>query len=68
MNRDKTKDRLQVQCEYIDWFIEGLSVKDMKAIIYDQMKEDLDMLDNAELVQEVRHYAPELVDNITLAF
>ncbi len=68
MNRDKTKDRLQIQCEYIDWYIAELTLEDLRQVVYDHMKADLDMLDDEELVQEVRHYAPELVDNITLAF
>ena len=66
MNRENTKDRDQIQDEYIHWFIDGLDIEEMKRILSDQMAEDLDMLDDVELVKEVKHYAPELVDNITL--
>ena len=66
VNRENTKDRDQVQTEYVDWFIDGLDIKEMMRIISDQMHEDLDMLDDVELVKEVKHYAPDLVDNITL--
>ena len=66
MNRENTKDRDQIQTEYVDWFIDGLDIKEMMRIISDQMHEDLDMLDDVELVKEVKHYAPEIVENITL--
>ena len=66
MNRDNTKDRDQIQREYIQWYIENLSVEELIELVYKQMDEDLDMLDDVELVKEVKHYAPELVENITL--
>ncbi len=66
MNRGNTKDRDQIQAEYIQWYIGGLSVEDLKELVYKQMDEDLDMLDDVELVKEVKHYASELVENITL--
>ena len=66
MNRENTKDRDQIQREYIQWYIENLSVEELIELVYKQMDEDLDMLDDVELVKEVKHYAPELVENITL--
>ena len=66
MNRKNTKDRDQVQREYIQWYIESLTEEDLIELVYKQMDEDLDMLDDVELVKEVKHYAPDLVDNITL--
>lgn len=66
VNRENTKDRDQVQREYIQWYIESLTEEDLIEIVYKQMAEDLDMLDDVELVKEVKHYAPDLVDNITL--
>ncbi len=66
VNRENTKDRDQIQREYIQWYIESLTVEDLIELVYKQMDEDLDMLDDVELVKEVKHYAPDLVDNITL--
>ena len=66
VNRENTKDRDQIQTEYIQWYIESLTVEDLIELVYKQMDEDLDMLDDVELVKEVKHYAPDLVDNITL--
>ena len=66
VNRENTKDRDQVQREYIQWYIESLTEEDLIELVYKQMDEDLDMLDDVELVKEVKHYAPDLVDNITL--
>ena len=66
MNRDNTKDRDQIQREYIQWYIENLSVEELIELVYKQMDEDLDMLDDVELVKEVKQYAPDLVENLTL--
>ena len=66
MNRENTKDRDQIQREYIDWFIKGCSNDELARIVYEHLDQDLDMLDDVELVKEVKHYAPDLVDNITL--
>ena len=66
VNRENTKNRDQIQREYIQWYIESLTEEDLIELVYKQMDEDLDMLDDVELVKEVKHYAPELVENITL--
>jgi len=66
MNREKTKDRAQIQQEYVDWYVNGLSITDMMRQIADEMHDDLDMLDDKELVKEVKCYAPEIVENLTL--
>ena len=61
VNRENTKDRDQIQREYIQWYIESLTKEDLIELVYKQMDEDLDMLDDVELVKEVKHYAPDLV-------
>ena len=53
MNRDKTKDRAQIQQEYVDWYVNGLSITDMMRQIADEMHDDLNMLDDKELVKEL---------------
>lgn len=50
-----------MQQNYIDWFIDGCDMKDLIRIVADQMNDDLTMLDDDELVTEVKEYAPELL-------
>ena len=66
MNRENTKDRKQIQREYIEWYINDCTLEDLIDDVKRQMKQDLDMLDDVELVQEVKAFAPEIVENITL--
>jgi len=67
MNKDKTKTRGQIIQEYIDWYIEGATISELQEAIATQMWDDLDMLSDAELVRDVRQYAPHIVDNMTLS-
>ena len=67
MNKDKTKTRGQIIQEYIDWYIEGATISELQEVIATQMWDDLDMLSDAELVRDVRQYAPHIVDNMTLS-
>ena len=57
------KSRDSLQQEYIDWFIDGCDLKSLIEIVANQMSDDLDMLDDDELVKEVKEYAPELLKN-----
>ena len=67
MNKDKTKTRGQIIQEYIDWYIDGATMSELCEVVATQMWDDLDMLSDAELVQDVRRYAPHIVDNLTLS-
>ena len=67
MNWDKTKTREQIIQEYIDWYIQGATVAELQDAVAQQMYDDLDMLTISELVRAVKQYAPEIVENITLA-
>ena len=67
MNWDKTKTREQIIQEYIDWYIQGATVAELQDAVAQQMYDDLDMLTISELVRDVKQYAPEIVENITLA-
>ena len=57
------KSRNELQQEYVDWFVDGCDLKTLVRIVSDQMIDDLDMLDDDELVKEVKEYAPELLEN-----
>ncbi len=67
MNWDKTKTREQIIQEYIDWYIEGATLSELQEAVAQQMWDDLDSLPVFELVHDIRQYAPEIVENITLA-
>ena len=67
MNKENTLTRDQIQQLYIDWFVDGCDLKTLIDIVADQMKDDLLMLDDKELVKEVKTYAPELIEGITLS-
>lgn len=67
MNKENTLTRDQIQHLYITEFIDSQELEDLRLIVYTQMKDDLDMLDDVELVKEVKYYAPELVEGITLS-
>ena len=57
------KARNELQQEYIDWFVDGCDIKTLCAIVAQQMKDDLDMLDDDELFSEVKDYAPDLLED-----
>ena len=57
------KSRNELQQEYIDWYLDGTSREDLEQVVATQMWDDLDMLDDDELIKEVKEYAPELLEN-----
>ena len=67
MNWDKTKTRSQIIQEYIDWYIEGATLSELQEVVAQQMWDDLDTLTVSELIRDIKQYAPEIVENITLA-
>ena len=67
MNKDKTKDRDQIIQEYIDWYIDGATLSELQEAVAMQMQDDLDMLGDAELVNDIKQFAPHIVENITLS-
>ena len=66
MNRENTKDRDEIQAEYIEWFIDGADRSELEECVRMQMQDDLEMLEDKELVKEVKHFAPHIVENLTL--
>ena len=67
MNKDKTKNREQIIQEYIDWYIDGATMSELCEVVATQMWDDLDMLGDAELVNDIKQFAPHIVENITLS-
>ena len=67
MNKTNTKTREQIQEEYIQWDLNQMSVDDLKQFFIDTQNRELNDLDDDELVIEVKQFAPQLVENITLS-
>ena len=56
--------RQQVQAQYIDWDLSQMSVEDLKQYFIDQQNLHLNDLDDEELIEEVKDFAPELIKQI----
>ena len=67
MNKNNTKTREQIQEEYIQWDVNQMSIDDLKQFFIDTQNRELGDLDDDELVIEVKQFAPQLIENITLS-
>ena len=59
-----TRDQLQEN--YILWDLNQMSNEDLRQFFIDTQIRELDDLDDDELVEEVKQFAPQLVENISL--
>ena len=55
MNRD------ELQKSFINWDLNQMTLVDLKEFFINTQNAELDCLDDDELVEEVKHYAPQLV-------
>ena len=62
MTKDNIIDRDELQANYINRILDGMDIKDMMAILYDQFDENLDKYSVNELIEEVTEYYPDLLD------
>ena len=67
MNKNNTKTRFQIQEEYIQWDLNQMTEEDLRDFFIVTQNRELNDLDDDELVIEVKQYAPQLVENITLS-
>ena len=67
MNKNNTKTREQIQEEYIEWDLNQMTEEDLRDFFIVIQNRELNDLDDDELVIEVKQYAPQLVENITLS-
>lgn len=58
---DNIVNRDELQAAYINTIIDGMDLKDLIALVYDQLDENLDKYSVDELIQEVEEYYPELL-------
>lgn len=60
--QDNIIDRDELQANYINTILDGMDIKDMMRILYDQFDENLDKYTVDELIGEVKEYYPELLE------
>ena len=60
--QDNIIDRDELQANYINTILDGMDIKDMMRILYDQFDENLDNYTVDELISEVKEYYPELLE------
>jgi hypothetical protein len=58
---DNIVNRDELQEAYINTIIDGMDLKDLIALVYDQLDENLDKYTVNELIEEVEEYYPELL-------
>jgi hypothetical protein len=59
--QDNIIDRDELQANYINTILDGMDIKDMMRILYDQFDENLDKYTVTELIEEIKEYYPELL-------
>jgi len=59
--QDNIIDRDELQANYINTILDGMDIKDMMRILYDQFDENLNNYTVDELIGEVKEYYPELL-------
>ena len=60
---DKIIDRDELQANLINQILDDMDIKTMMAILYDNMNEAYDKYSVDELIEEVKEYYPELLED-----
>jgi arginine/lysine/ornithine decarboxylase len=60
---DKIIDRDELQANLINQILDDMDIKTMMAILYDNMDESYDKYSVDELIEEVKEYYPELLED-----
>jgi hypothetical protein len=55
-------NRKQLQDTYINQVLDDMDIKDAMALLFDFMDADLDKYSEAQLIEEVNAYYPELIE------
>ena len=64
MTQDNIIDRDQLQDSYINEIIDGMDLKDLIRIVYDNLESNLDKYSVDELIEEVEEYYPHLLEEV----
>ena len=60
---DNIIDRDELQDAYINEIIEGMDIKDLMRIVYDNLEQNLEQYSVDELIEEVEEYYPHLLED-----
>ena len=60
---DNIIDRDELQDAYINEIIDGMDIKDLMRLVYDQLEHNLERYSVNELIAEVEEYYPHLLEN-----
>ena len=60
--KDNIVDRDELQDAYINEIIDGMDIKDLMRIVYDNIEQNLDQYSVDELIEEVQEYYPHLLE------
>ena len=60
---DNIIDRDELQDAMINQILDDMDIKTMMAILYDNMSESYDKYSDEELMEEVKEYYPELLED-----
>ena len=59
---DNIIDRDNLQDAYINEIIDGMDIKDLMRIVYDNLEQNLEQYSVDELIEEVEEYYPHLLE------
>ena len=59
---DNIIDRDKLQDAYINEIIDGMDIKDLMRIVYDNLEQNLEQYSVDELIEEVEEYYPHLLE------
>ena len=59
---DNIIDRDNLQDAYINEIIDGMDIKDLMRIVYDNLEQNLEQYSVDELIEEVKEYYPHLLE------
>ena len=62
IEKAQTNDRDELQDAYINEIIDGMDMKDLMRIVYDNLEQNLEMYTIEELIEEVEEYYPHLLE------
>ena len=60
---DNIIDRDELQDAYINEIIDGMDIKDLMRLVYDQLDSNLETYTVNELIEEVEEYYPHLLED-----
>jgi hypothetical protein len=62
IEKTQTNDRDELQDAYINEIIDGMDMKDLMRIVYDNLEQNLETYTVEELIEEVEEYYPHLLE------